>query len=102
MSDRLTLHERLCELLGSTNVYFQPPEGFKLKYPCIIYEIDGSHNLNADDIAYINKRRYVITHIFKDVESDLIDEMLGRFSYCSYDRRFKSENLYHDVFRIYM
>ena len=37
MDRRLQLHEELCSVLGSRNVYFQPPETIKLTYPCIIY-----------------------------------------------------------------
>ena len=41
---RLELDADLRALLGSTNVYFQPPETKKLKYPCFIYErVLGEH-----------------------------------------------------------
>ena len=32
MDRRLKLHEELCDILGSRNVYFQPPETVKMKY----------------------------------------------------------------------
>ena len=38
MKTRYELHEFLCEILGSRNVYFQPPESVKMKYPAIVYE----------------------------------------------------------------
>ena len=30
------LGKALIELLGSNNVYFQPPESIKIDYPCIV------------------------------------------------------------------
>ena len=30
---RLDLQSALEEFIGNSNVYYQPPEGFKLKYP---------------------------------------------------------------------
>ena len=38
--DRLILHDELITLLGSSNVYFQPPTSIKMNYPCIIYKLD--------------------------------------------------------------
>ena len=29
MAERLKLHQELCELIGSKNVYFDPPESIK-------------------------------------------------------------------------
>lgn len=101
MRDRLELHEKLCEVLGSNKVYYQPPETVKLSYPCIVYELDTVASMKADNIPYLDYAQYSITHIYKDVESDLIGELSNRFSYCSHDRRFKADNLYHDVYRIY-
>ena len=37
---RLELHEILCTILGSRNVYFQPPESIKMNYPAIVYGLD--------------------------------------------------------------
>lgn len=41
MANRLNLHEEFATLLGSNNVYFQPPESVKLNYPCIKYSRVG-------------------------------------------------------------
>ena len=35
---RLELHALLVELLGSTNVYYEPPETLKMSYPAIRYQ----------------------------------------------------------------
>ena len=52
MRSRLDLHEKLVEILGSRNVYFQPPATVKMQYPCIIYK------RNVMDAAYANNSKY--------------------------------------------
>jgi len=42
MAPRLELQEVLESLLGSRNVYFQPPLNLKMNYPCIIYKRDDA------------------------------------------------------------
>ena len=100
MASRLNLHEELCKVLGSRNVYFQPPESLKLNFPCIIYERVGADQLKADDTNYITKRRYTVTVIDKDPDS-IIPEKVGALQYASYDRTFVSNNMNHDVYKIY-
>ena len=53
MKTRYELHEFLCEILGSRNVYFQPPESVKMKYPAIVYERTEIKNRFANDAVYI-------------------------------------------------
>ena len=49
MTRRNELHEKFCDLLGSRNVYFQPPESVRLVYPCIIYRLGNFNVKHADD-----------------------------------------------------
>ena len=62
-NDRLALHELLCELLGSRNVYFQPPESVKMKYPAIVYSRNRIENTSADNVVYKQDVSYTITVI---------------------------------------
>lgn len=101
MGSRVELHNELKAVLGSSNVYFQPPSNVSLKFPCIIYSLSAVDTDHADDQVYTLNRRYTVQHIFKDVNNDLIDDLLGRFSYISYDRRFVNDNLYHDNYSIF-
>ena len=54
------LHE-ICD-----EVHFQPPTGFKLKYPCIIYELERMNVRRADNAAYTLYDEYLITYITRD------------------------------------
>lgn len=97
---RAMLHEVLCGILGSRNVYFQPPETVKMKYPAIVYELDYIDSIYANDGGYHSRRRYAVTLIDKDPDSQYVDEIL-KLPLCSYSRHYSSDNLNHDVFELY-
>lgn len=101
MARRLDLHQELIDLLGSTNVYFQPPESVKLEYPCIVYELSGLDIKRANDQIYLHKRKYSITYVHWDPDSEFYLDILKHFELASFDRRFKADNLIHDVLTIY-
>lgn len=101
MMTRSEFHERLCEILGSRNVYFQPPESVKIKYPAIVYNRDFIENRHANDGVYIQSPRFSLTVIDKDPESEIVDK-ISMLPKCRFDRHFASDNLYHDVFTIYL
>ncbi len=101
MASRLNLQDKLEEILGNENVYFQPPESIKLKYPCIVYSRSLIHTRNADDRVYLKNNRYSVTLITKDPDSDLPDKLLDGFSGIRFDRHFFTNNLIHDVYTLY-
>lgn len=82
------------------HVYYQPPENFKMVYPCIVYERSGYDTKFANDKPYSNVKQYTITVIDKNVDSMISDKIM-ELPLCSFDRHFNSEGLHHDVFRIY-
>ena len=91
----------LHSVLGSNNVYFDPPESVKMKYPAIVYKRVKMDTLNADNRRYIGYDRYEVTYIRKDADSDVVDAIL-EFPYCFHDTCFKASDLYHDVFTLYI
>lgn len=97
---RRDLHEKLCDILGSRNVYFQPPPSLKMKYDAIRYEIDDVDVKHADDKRYILMKRYKVTLISKDIDTELQDKLL-ELPYCSLDRFYPAENLNHWVYTLY-
>ncbi len=100
-NDRLALHEILCEALGSRNVYFQPPESVKLKYPAIVYNRNRIENTSADNIVYKQAVSYSITVIDRDPDSEIV-ERVSMIPHIMYDRGYVSDNLNHDVFRLFV
>lgn len=99
-SKRTELHKKLCDILGSKNVYFNPPEGFKLRYPCIVYNLSRVDRRSANNRAYLLFDSYTITLIERDADSKLYESILKE-PMCSFSNRFVSENLYHTVLSMY-
>lgn len=100
MDRRLELQEKLESILGSRNVYFQPPSNTKLSYPCIVYNRDDIDTKYANNTTYNIRVRYSLTLIGRSPESELIKEIL-KLPYCSYDRFFTADTLNHDTFTLY-
>ena len=100
MASRLELHEELVTLLGSRNVYYQPPESIKLKYPAIIYSRSNIDNTFADNDVYLQDVAYQITVIDSDPDSVIVKKM-SLFPKTRFNRHYTSDNLNHDVFTTY-
>ena len=79
MSRRTELQTLLEEILGSKNVYFQPPDTVSMKYPAIVYSLN---------------------RIDKNPDSEFIDK-ISSLPLCQFDRPYKSDNLNHYVFTLY-
>lgn len=101
LNDRLALHELLCEKLGSRNVYFQPPESVKMKYPAIVYSRNRIENTSADNIVYRQSVRYTITVIDRDPDSEIV-ERISQIPRIMFDRSYVSDNLNHDTFTLFV
>ena len=97
---RLELDNQLRSILGSANVYFQPPENTQMRYPCIVYNVDGVFDLFADNRKYLYDKGYMVTYIDWDPDSSVLEALL-QMPMCSYVRHYESDNLNHDVFLIY-
>lgn len=101
MASRLELHEELCTLLGTRNVYFQPPESKKIEYDCFVYFLNDIESEYANNKHYTDKKRYEIKLITRDPDNVLVDELLLNFKYIQFERSFAKDNLYHFVFYLY-
>lgn len=100
-ASRLELHEELCTLLGSRNVYFQPPESIKMKYPCIVYSLSNVDYLNASNRIYKSDKSYEITIIDPDPDGNIYERMPEHFSMCRFNREYTVEDLNHYVYTIF-
>lgn len=100
MAPRLELQQVLISLLGSSNVYFQPPPNVVLTYPCIVYERSMIQTNHANDKPYKQRKRYQVTVIDRNPDSAITDKV-AQLPLCAYDRFFTAENLNHDVFTIF-
>ena len=83
-----------------TNVYYQPPTGYKIKYPCIIYDLEKPDIKYADNKSYTIYDQYLIKYITRDPD-DYTRYQIMQLEHCSADRPYAADNLYHHPFRIY-
>lgn len=99
MRSREKLSEKLHTICD--NIYFQPDSNTKLKYPCILYEFNSPLDFKADNNNHITYARYTITNIYKSIKNKSFDSLRNNFKYLSFDRQYKSDGLYHDVYTLY-
>lgn len=98
MGQRLDLQAILEEI--TDHVYFQPPTNVQLQYPCIVYSRDDEKSVYAGDGLYKNTKRYKVTVIAMNPDSELPDSV-RMLPLCAFDRHYVGDNLNHDVFNLY-
>ena len=100
MRDRLTIQSELETLLGSRNVYYDPPPSFKLKYDCFVYELRRMDRKLADNHKYLLTPIYQVTYITKNPDSPLIMELARKMNW-NFMNSFTKDNLHHFVYEIF-
>lgn len=100
MVDRIELHEKLCDILGSRNVYYQPPESVKLAYPAIVYSLRDIRKHTANNGGYMLVPCYETILIDKNPDSKFVAQLV-ELPYSSFNRSYVADNLNHFVFTIY-
>lgn len=98
MAQRLEL-QSLLETF-TEHVYFQPPTNVKLEYPCIVYRRDSAETKFADDHPYKHTKRYSVTIIDRDPDSEIPDKVAA-MPMSLFNRFFTANNLNHDVYNVY-
>lgn len=98
---RIELGKLFRAIPGVVEAYFQPPPSVKMVYPCIRYTLSEIDSTYADDLAYTARRRYSVTVIDADPDSEIPDHIVKNFRYQYFERFYAAENLNHWVFRIY-
>lgn len=106
MASRLNLHAELIAVLASIdvnpqNVYFQPPESIRLKYPCIIYKQSSGRTRFADNNPYTFEELYEVMIIDRDPDTKIPRAVAMHFQQSRNVRNFVHDNLHHYVFNIY-
>ena len=98
---RLQLQSKLEEVIGSRNVYFQPPETMRLEYPCIVYFKNALPVNYANNKIYKKKQAYTLTYVDKNPDSEMPNTILRAFSFIRTDSYYRSEGLNHTKFTLY-
>ena len=100
MDSRVEFQVKLEQLLGTRNVYFQPPENVKIKYPAIIYSRTRIDARFANNNGYKLDHAYQVIYVHSNPDDSFIDT-LALFPTARFQREYTANNLYHDVFIIY-
>ncbi len=100
MASRPDLGRTLRAILENDNVYFQPPESVKLRYPCCIYELTDMATTYADNLPYRVEKAYEIILIDQNPDSVYVDK-IAKLPQCRFTRFYTADNLNHYVFIIY-
>lgn len=99
MPSRLELHDELLTFLP--NVYFQPPEGFQMTYPCIVYSKTNRMRHFADNFVYLSQQEYTITVIDRNPDSEVADNIERHFPSCGINQYYTVDNLNHTNLSLY-
>lgn len=82
------------------HVYFQPPIDLNIEYPCIIYALEARKSEFADNKPYHNTKRYAVTIIDRDPDSEIPDQVAG-LPMNTFNRFFTANGLNHHVYDLY-
>lgn len=100
MGQRLELQSILIEILGSKNVYFQPPPSIRMEYPCIVYSKSSAKTTFANNVPYFIGKKYDLTVIDRNPDSEISNRVL-RLPMCIHNRSYAKDNLNHDAFTLF-
>lgn len=102
MGQRLELQILLQEILGNAGgkVYFQPPSNVQMEYPSIVYSRDSAETLFAGNNPYRYTKRYQVTVIDSDPDSEIPDKVAA-LPMCTFATAFVADNLNHSVYNLY-
>ena len=100
MASRVELQTKFEELLGSRNVYYDPPTSIVMKYDAIRYSLSTIKSNYADNKYYSKMICYDGIVISKKNDPDVVDLILD-LPYCSPGKPYVSDNLHHYPFTFY-
>ena len=100
MGQRLEFQAILEAILGSKNVYFQPPNGLLLKYPAIVYNLDYVASTFAGNKPYSLEKRYQVTIIDRNPDS-ATPLKVAALPKSTFIRAFRMDDLNHVHYAVY-
>lgn len=100
MASRLELQTKLEELLGSRNVYYQPPINKVMQYDAIRYSLSRKDTKYADDRRYKSMNCYDVIVISRLPDPEVVDKILD-LPYAAFNRHYVADNLNHYSITLY-
>ena len=72
-----------------------------MTYPCFLYRISNPKTNRADDKVYMYFTCYNVIYISTEPSDAIIRNMIENFDYCSFDREYQADGLFHYSFTLY-
>lgn len=89
------------ELLGSRNVYYNPPESVKMSYDAIRFRRSSINNTFANDSVYVQlPPTFEVTVITRDPDAPII-EKVSKMPKCRFVTSYVADNLCHNIFTLH-
>ena len=89
------------ELLGSRNVYYNPPESVQMSYDAIVFRRSGINNTFASDSVYVQlPSTFEVTVITQDPDAPII-EKVSKLPRCRFTTSYVADGLYHNRFTLH-
>jgi hypothetical protein len=85
----------------AVNVYFQPPGGHTLKFPCIIYALDKLNTSRADNLNYKITPTYEIKVIVADPDTPIPQRLMEDIPTCRFHRTYTENGMHHYILSAY-
>ena len=100
MASRLELQSKFEELLGSRNVYYQPPTNLIMQYDAIRFSLSTGKEQYANNAKYLKMKCYEGIVISRKPDPEVV-ESISDLPYTSFEKPYIVDNLYHYPFTIY-
>lgn len=89
------------ELLGSRNVYYNPPESVVMEYDAIVFSRSTINNTFANDSVYVQlPSTFEVTTITRDPDAPII-EKVSMMPRCKFVTSYVADNLHHNRFTLH-
>lgn len=96
-----TTREFLSEVFDDDpHVYYSPPTGMEMLYPCIVFNLAGGSAKYADNIPYFIDLEWAVTVIDEEPDSKIVSKMMQKPK-CKFDRPIVMDGLNHFYFTLY-
>lgn len=97
---RLEIQSIFENMLGSRNVYYQPPASIKINYPAIIYSLESMTNDHASNGVYLTKKAYKVIYVDSNPDNEMVS-VLNNVIHSTFNSHYVSDNLNHYAYTIY-
>ena len=81
--------------------WYKRPSDNKMSYPCFLYRPSRPQVGHADNRAYMYTPCYNVIYISQEPNDSIVRQMIETFEYCSADRDYEEDGLYHYSFTLY-